>query len=269
MHGGNFQEFYNRMPRMGKRRINKLLRESDKVIALGSKWEKILHHIEPEASIKVLMNAVPLPVLDESILKSNTFSILFLAVLHQEKGIFDLIEASVGAIKKAEEHQLQLVFDIAGDGPQLEQAKQLVNNHGISSSYCFHGWAGPEEKQKLMRKADLFVLPSYFEGLPMSVLEAISYGIPVVSTNVGSIDEAVKEGKNGYLIAPRDVEALEERLNRAIHHPALQEFRQASRSLAEAWFDEKEYFQQIEEMYEDLYREKAHRLEREIPKGVR
>jgi glycosyltransferase involved in cell wall biosynthesis len=72
----------------------------------------------------------------------------------------------------------------------------------------FAGWVSGTKKAELLNKCDIYVLPSYNEGLPISILEAMSYGKPVISTNVGGIPEIVKPGFNGWLFQPGDRDAL-------------------------------------------------------------
>ncbi|MDN3450101.1 glycosyltransferase family 4 protein [Planococcus sp. APC 3906] len=249
MHGGNFNEFYEKSPFQLQLCMKEMLRKSDKVIALGSNWKTILMEIEPDSNVDILMNSVAMPDFKSAKKAGSPFTILFLAVMNEGKGILDLIKASVPVISRAVDQGKRLVFEIAGDGPQLEDAKKLTMEYGIERFFQFHGWIGEEKKRVLLQKTDLFVLPSYFEGLPMSILEAISYGIPVLSTDVGSIDEAVKDGKNGYLITPGDLPMLESRLEQLIYHPSYSHMRQTSRNLAIEKFDEKRYFEQIEDLY--------------------
>lgn len=248
-HGGNFKEYYLKVPKQMKTCIKDMLRNADKIIALGSNWEKILLEIEPMTDVAIVTNSVKLPKYEEKSRDKQPFVVLFLAVMNEEKGIMDLIQASASLIRKAAEKNKELLFEIAGDGEMLERAKEMVAEYHLENFYHFNGWVNDEQKKILLQKSDLFVLPSYYEGLPMSVLEAISYGIPVIATNVGSIDEAVKEGKNGYLIVPGDVSALEDRLQQAIFHPAFEDMRKASRKLAEEKFDEEQYFKKIEDLY--------------------
>ena len=72
----------------------------------------------------------------------------------------------------------------------------------------FNGWLSKEETGALLNKTDVFILPSYAEGMPMAILEAMSYSIPVISTNVGGIPEVVLNNETGYIIKPGDLEEL-------------------------------------------------------------
>ena len=79
---------------------------------------------------------------------------------------------------------------------------------GISANVDFPGWVQNDAKDKLFRESKLFLLPSYTEAMPMSILEAMGYGLPIVSTNVGGIPQLVKHGYNGYLYAPGSIDEM-------------------------------------------------------------
>ena len=90
----------------------------------------------------------------------------------------------------------------------LNRLKRLLQQKGIEKNVVFPGWVRGEEKDKLLRESDLFFLPSYNEGMPMSILEAMGYGLPIISTPVGGIPKIVHNGKNGYLCEAGDVQAF-------------------------------------------------------------
>lgn len=252
-HGGDFHTFYARLPEVVKGWVHDMLRNADKVIALGNNWRRILMEIEPEADVLVLMNPVTLPEYQSALAKNN-FTILFLAVMNESKGILDLIHAAEKVRDAKVSGGNSLLFEIAGDGEMLQEAKNLVKQKNLDEAFRFHGWVDCEKKYKLLRNADLFVLPSYFEGLPMSILEAVSYGLPVIATDVGSIDEAVAEGENGFLIKPGDIELLTEYILWMIDNAPNEQMRHVSRRIAEEKFDENVYFQKMEELYVDCLR---------------
>ncbi|MEH7521623.1 glycosyltransferase, partial [Priestia megaterium] len=173
----------------------------------------------------------------------------FLAVLIKRKGILDLIEASQKIITELESKNKQVEFVIAGDGELESTSKSLVEKLGVSKYFKFVGWVNNEQKQELLKESDLFVLPSYNEGLPLSILEAISYGIPVISTNVGSINEAVKNEENGYLINPGDKEKLADFTIKLLTDSNFKQMGQASRKVAVDLFDINSYFKMVENLY--------------------
>jgi glycosyltransferase involved in cell wall biosynthesis len=85
---------------------------------------------------------------------------------------------------------------------------KTIESAGLEEMVEFRGWVTGREKQQLLQFSDVFILPSYFEGSPVAVLEAMSYGAPVISTTVGGIPEIVQSGRNGWLHRPGDQRAL-------------------------------------------------------------
>jgi glycosyltransferase involved in cell wall biosynthesis len=85
------------------------------------------------------------------------------------------------------------------------------------------GWLGQEEKHAALARARVFLLPTYFEGMPVAVLEAMAHGLPVVTTPVGDVPDAITDGYNGFLIPPGDVDAIVDRVSRLLDDPGLAE----------------------------------------------
>ena len=94
-----------------------------------------------------------------------------------------------------------------GDG-DVEQVKEIIKQNGLENIAEFQGWVNGEKKEYLLNLADAFILPSYNEGLPISVLEAMSYSLPVISTTGGGIPEILKNGENGFIMEPGDKDAI-------------------------------------------------------------
>ena len=107
--------------------------------------------------------------------------------------------------KKIIERNRNVKFVLAGSG-EIEKLQAIVEEKGISQYFSFPGWVKKERKEKLLQEADLFFLPSYTEGMPMSILEAMGYGLPIVATNVGGIPQLVENGKNGYMVEPGKID---------------------------------------------------------------
>jgi glycosyltransferase involved in cell wall biosynthesis len=108
----------------------------------------------------------------------------------------------------------------AGDGERIAVAR-LAERLGIADAVKFTGWVGPSGKRALLENAAVFALPSYDEALPMSLLEAMSAGVPVIASPVGGIQEAVVDGVTGFLVAPGDTQTLERLLRRMLMDKAL------------------------------------------------
>ncbi|WP_162144541.1 glycosyltransferase [Ectobacillus panaciterrae] len=247
-HGAEFKDFYEKSSSNLKVKIHKLLKGSNVVITLGESWNKIIKQIEPESNTFILRNSVQIPV-NKNAINNERIKILFLAVLIKRKGILDLIEASKEIIKELEKNNKQVEFVIAGDGELAESAKALVVKLGLNSYFKFVGWVNNEQKHNLLRETDLFILPSYNEGLPMSILEAISYGIPVISTNVGSINEAVRNGENGFLLNAGDKDQLTEYTLKLLMGSDFYKMGARAREIAENFFNIDSYFETIKNLY--------------------
>jgi glycosyltransferase involved in cell wall biosynthesis len=131
---------------------------------------------------------------------SGAFKVLFLARLQKAKGIYELIEA-VGLLKK-KGYNIKLI--IAGSGLEESAIRREYKYDWIKMI----GYVEGKEKARAYQCADIYVLPSYTEGMPNSVLEAMAFGLPVVCSNVGSLPEIIVEGVNGSIIESIDSEAI-------------------------------------------------------------
>jgi len=130
-------------------------------------------------------------------------SILFLGRIERNKGVYALAEA----VQMFREDLRCCRFIICGMGPELGAFKEKIADLALSHLFEFRGWVTGLEKIKALRDADIFVLPSYREGLPNSLLEAMASGLAVIATAVGGIPD-ILDDNTGMLIQPGDIEAL-------------------------------------------------------------
>jgi glycosyltransferase involved in cell wall biosynthesis len=141
---------------------------------------------------------------------------------------------------------------LGGDG-ELETARQRAVERGVSSHVEILGWVRGEDKRRLLEYSTVYVLPSYNEGLPMSVLEAMAYGLPVVTTSVGGIPEAITDGVEGFLIDAGDVHSQAERLVLLLDDPELsRRMGELARRKAELIFSVECIVPQLENIYKQL-----------------
>lgn len=207
LHGSEFKIFYENSNTAVQRCIKQLFESVDQTIVLGQSWFEFIQNIAPKSRITICNNAIDIPI-EIANLNKGEFNILFLAVLLKRKGIYDLVDV-VRNLKDERffEHK-NIKFIIAGDGPEYQNLVDYVQKYKLESLIDIIGWIDSTQKQKLLKNSQLLVLPSYNEGLPMAILEAMSYGIPIISTDVGSISEVVIPRKTGYLISPGNVGQL-------------------------------------------------------------
>ena len=174
--------------------------------------------------------------------------VLFLGRLEPAKGIFDLLEA-VAAVR-ATVPDVRLVC--AGHGDRLGVA-QRAECLGIADAVKFTGWVGPSGKRALFEAAAVFALPSYNEALPVSLLEAMAAGVPVVVAAVGGIPEVVAHDVSGCLVAPGDKASLERALRRLLTERGFAaRIGAAARETARLRFAPERALPKLEEIYAAL-----------------
>jgi len=132
--------------------------------------------------------------------KDGHFTILFVGRLVEQKGVTYLLKAC--AKLKAEGENF--VLNIAGDGPLRAELESEAKALELGSRVCFLGWVPREKLPELYREADIFVLPSFDEGMPNVILEAMASGLPIVATDIKGNNELVKSGTNGFLYKEQD-----------------------------------------------------------------
>lgn len=249
LHGSEFKDFYNSGNEKRKKQIRELFTIADASIVLGEDWKKFISGIAPKANVIVINNAVALPNIQTRTISDNR-TFLFLGALIQRKGVVDLLEA-VKQMKNRNVSNFHVL--IAGSGAEENQLKEYTEQNGLQSYVDFLGWITKEQKPSLLEKADVLVLPSYNEGLPIAILEAMSYALPIISTDVGSIAEAVQEDVNGFLIAPGDVNALTDAMVKLTVNTKLwKEESSMSRLICEKKFSEDVFFKEVERVYFDV-----------------
>lgn len=129
----------------------------------------------------------------------------FTGSIKKQKGMKELAEAfsSIAQINKYAK------LSLVGEGPYITQMRELLSSEGISQRVIWHGSVEHSKVAELLALADFFVFPSYSEGMPNALIEAMAMGIPVIATNVGGIPEVVEHEKTGILINPGSVKELE------------------------------------------------------------
>lgn len=247
LHGGGFAEFYEKECGPARRwLIRNIYDHASRVIVLSGQWETWMRGVTRNPNVTSLYNPV---VVGDTVPDCNSrdrATVLMLGRLNRGKGAYDLVQAA--AAMAHDDFRLKL----GGDG-EIEQVREAARAAGVGEHVDLLGWVGPKEKARHLGAATVFVLPSYYEGLPMSVLEAMAAGMPVVTTPVGGIPEAVTDGVEGFLVAPGDIAALVDRLTTLLADPALaQRMGQAGRRKVENTFAHSIIMPQLERMYVEL-----------------
>jgi len=247
LHGAGYHIFFGNLPRPLKAVVRMMFGRATRVIVLGERWRDFVCDdigIDPERVV-IMHNAVPAPDISRRIHTNGPCRILFLGRLGARKGVPELLQAL------ATEHVQGLPWTaiFAGDG-DAEYYKKMAADLGLGERIEFPGWVGPEAVSAYLKSMDIMVLPSYNEGLSMSVLEGMAHGLAVVTTPVGATPEAIDDGVSGLLVAPGDTDALAGALARVIEDTGLRYSlsRAAIQKCAEC-FDVQVYARRMTQLY--------------------
>jgi glycosyltransferase involved in cell wall biosynthesis len=135
--------------------------------------------------------------------RDKVFNLLFLARIVKEKGIYEALEA----YHLVRSRGWDIRFTVAGDGSELSAVKQFVKEKQIVAVHL-PGFVAGTDKIRFLKEADLFILPSYEEGMPNSVVEAMAFGLPIVTRPVGGICDFFEYGKMGFVTESKDPEVF-------------------------------------------------------------
>lgn len=146
--------------------------------------------------------------------------ILFIGTLSQQKGIFVTLEI----IKELVDQGINFQYHIVGEWKSEKdnnEALSYIRKHNLESKIVFHGILLREKKWQLLKSSDIFVFPSFNEGQPLVVIEAMAFGLPVISSSVGAIPDTMEEGVNGFMIKSNKSTDFVERILSIIKNPEL------------------------------------------------
>jgi glycosyltransferase involved in cell wall biosynthesis len=181
--------------------------------------------LAPDAADKVTVvrYGVPLtPVPAPPRLPGPPFQLLSIGRMVPKKGFPVLL----AACRTLAAQGLDFHLTLAGDGPQSQELQELVRDYGLSGRVSFPGFVPHRRVPALLHRADLFILPCIVDpqgdrdGIPNVILEAMAHEVPVVSTDVSGVIEAVVPGKTGWIAPPGDPQALAEAIREALENPA-------------------------------------------------
>ncbi len=215
LHGRRFVDFYTHSGPLGRFWIRATLRHAAQVVVLSPEWEGIVQGLIPGLRTQVIPNPVLLPEQRTAVPAQAPRTLVFLAALIRDKGIHDLLAAFTRVGSKY--HDARLIC--AGEG-EVAELQTLAEQLGIADQVSIRRWVQGEAKEILLQTAYGFVLPSYYEGLPISLLEAMAYGLPVIATRVGGIPSALDDGVEGWLIDAGKVDQLTAALDALLSDPA-------------------------------------------------
>jgi glycosyltransferase involved in cell wall biosynthesis len=250
LHGAEFDTFYYReCNNILKKYIRYVLKNSSTIIVLSSQWKKIITEITGMHNIKVIFNPVDTAsCCSQADSARDPLTLLFLGRLGERKGIYDLIKVTADLHKQYPEIRLLC----GGDG-HIDQVMAYAKDLGIKDCVEVLGWVQGEEKKRLLLTSTIFILPSYAEGLPMSILEAMAYGMPVISTSVGGIPDAINHEVDGIMVQPGDTEELRKSIEKLLKNPVMRHrIGSAARNKVNKIFNANKILPELEKIYTEI-----------------
>ncbi len=244
LHGGALSEECRRYELF----LRRLFKYVDRVVCVSCFVESVVKSYRLSSSTSVIYNILEKPSLKRLPKCNGGVVFLFMGNICEEKGVFDVIDV---IIKHKEYFEGRAIFNIAGGG-EIERLDGLVRRNHLENVVRYVGWIDGDEKSTHLNQSDVYIQPTYFESLGISILEAMSYSLPVISTNVGGVPEIVSDGVNGFLIDPKDKNALFEKMKFLVEHKDKRtEMGQAGADFVSAFYAES-IEKQLQALYQSL-----------------
>lgn len=244
-HGGDFETFYEKDQNdRGRAKIRQVLSMGDMFLVLSPALKQFFKGILEPSKVILFPNAVPVPSDIEK--EYGKQKILFLGRLCKEKGLRELFS---------------VLPQLHGQFPQMHvllggiwEDEELLEEAAKMKEYVTDlGWLQGEAKKDYLRTSDLFVFPTYFEGQPVSVLEAMAYQCGIVATRVGGIPQMIEQEQTGLLIEPKDPEGLKSALQKLLSDPELCErLGKNARAKVQKEFSIEKSLQELIKIYQQL-----------------
>lgn len=198
IHSGRFNDYYLR----NKKYVEQVFSKCDVIVAL-TKEIKNFYETMGCTNVALINNIIEMPTEKNVGYEDNVIHFLFLGSITEQKGIYDLVDV---LSKHKQEFEGKLMFHVGGN-KEVNKFLHIIEMEKLNSLIKYEGWLFGERKIEMLNKCNVFILPSHTEGLPISILEALSYGKYVVATEVGGIPEIINN-VNGVMFKPMDEDAL-------------------------------------------------------------
>ena len=229
-----------------------LIRAASRILTVSqSSKTQIQTYLHAESSYDVPISIIPPGFTPPNITTKNKtspshVSLLFVGHITRAKGVLDLVQAVAGlGVKEA--WQLNIVGGASAEPETKQQLQTMIKKHGLQGKVKLHGRVDNVDLARLYASADIFVLPSYWEGYGIVFLEAMYVGLPVVATNAGAIPEVVQHEETGLLVKAGDVDGLQTALATLITSP---EQRQTYAQQAQVFAKQAPDWQAVEQKFQ-------------------
>lgn len=156
----------------------------------------------------------------------------YIGRLSEEKGTLNFLKAIPEILKEQE----QVKFLVGGEGQLQDKIQKYLDEEGLNGKVKLPGWIGHDALPNYLNELKLLVLPSYTEGLPNTMLEAMACGTPVLATPVGAVPDVIRDGETGFIMKDNSPECIAKNVISALNHPSLEHIVKNARILVEKEF---------------------------------
>ncbi|UBZ11053.1 glycosyltransferase family 4 protein [Leeuwenhoekiella palythoae] len=249
-HASEMEVFYKQSPSIIRWILKDFFNNTTAIICLSKSWEHFFTTNFTPKKLFVLENIVDDPIDHtlNTLPPTSPLKVLFLGAVGTRKGIFDLLQVLAD---NRSFYQDKILLTVGGNG-EIERLEAFIIENNLEKVVKFEGWVSGVKKVQLLKETDIYILPSYNEGLPLSVLEAMSYSKPIISTYAGGIPEIVKPKVNGILVNPGNTREIDASLKTFIDNPQLiQVYGEASQEMVQAHYA-KQVMPKLEYIYNKI-----------------
>jgi glycosyltransferase involved in cell wall biosynthesis len=194
--------------------LTQVVKKSDIILCQGSAWQTFYSQFQPSKPEKFRMMrnwidtskySAVFDQREKKEVKSNSaVKLLYLGWLEPYKGIADLLEVFDKLVKAG----MRIEADVYGNGSLATKIGERANELGLTDIFRLQGWADEAMKLKALEEADIFILPSYSEGMPNALIEAMASGLPCISSEVGGVADLINHKENGLIFSAGDQDKL-------------------------------------------------------------
>lgn len=249
MHCADFSSYYDHSNHQNT--IINTINSCDKFLVLSNQWYCYFKSIGVKSEIIVILNNTIAPPQLKNVEKDqDKLKLLYLGIIGQRKGVYDLLKV---LYENKDIYQDHVELHIGGNQEE-EKITEVIKKYGIDNFVTYEGFVKGEKKINDLNWADIFILPSYNEGLPIAILEAMSYGMPIISTKVGGIPSIVKNDTNGKLVDAGNLNQIKDALDYyVLHREMVKKHGEQSLNMVKPFLPS-EVFRSLLLLYNDLLR---------------
>jgi glycosyltransferase involved in cell wall biosynthesis len=262
IHGGRLDEFLEKKSFFSKQVILKMLRMADQIAVLSSLQKSAFKKFDFPHKVMIVPNIVDASQFSQNSQRKalgdkpeQQIVILFITpIFFKRKGVWEILEA----IPQVVQGHKNVKFVFVGADQEESAMRKYCSENRLQSYVEFPGRRFGQAIIDSYHSADIFLLPSYKEGFPLTILEAMAAGLPVISTPVGAIPEVIDDGINGFLVPPRDSQALAAKISLLIENKRLREtMAENNKAKVREKYDLRPVSEIFNAIYQELIREKT------------